>query len=133
MPTVWHGFFSKSRTQQCPNRHARDRGTAVTIVGEKTYSRFAAAIHAWMKQQRLVWPMEMFDRLRRVMGKDAPSYSQCKMVFRGRRIFEPYVILFMKESLNFDIDARDCFPDEDGHGNVTKIKGQLWFRARGIR
>lgn len=105
----------------------------MTTVGTKTYSKFSRRIHNWMEEQHLNWPMEMYDRLKRVMGKDAPSYSQCKMVYYGKRIFDPYVILFMQESLTFKVYSRDCFPDVNKDKEVTKIQGELWIRARGFR
>lgn len=105
----------------------------MTSVGEKTYSEFGRAIRNWMDEQRLEYPMDLYDRLRRLMGNDAPSYSHCKMAYLGKRKFELHVVLFMMESLNFKIRSRQAVPDKNRDNEVTKIKDQLWFRTRGIR
>lgn len=105
----------------------------MTPIGEKTYSEFARAVRNWMDEQHLEWPMDLYNRLYRVMGNDTPSYSQCKMVYNGRRIFDAHIILFMRDSLSFRVRAKDCCPDKNKDKEVTKIKGQLWFRHRGIR
>jgi len=103
----------------------------VTIDGEKTYSEFARALRNWMDDQHLEYPMDLFDRLQRLMGKDTPSYSQCKMVYNGRRIFDPAIILFMRDSMNFKVKAKDCLADKNRHAEVTKINGQLFLPIRG--
>lgn len=104
----------------------------MTSVGRNTYSQFARQLQNYMDAQHLPGPIELYDRLYRVMGKDAPSYSACKAAIKGKGQFPLGVVLFMMESMSFTLKSKHAFPDKNINGEVTKINGQLFLPIRGI-
>lgn len=106
----------------------------MTTVGEKTYSEFSRLLRNYCEEQHIYGPTHLYEKLKLNMGRSAPSLSQCKAAYTGKRIFSLKVGLYMLESMSFNkLHSKYCEADRNRHNEIVKHNGQTYFAARGFK